>query len=154
MKLDQICLYAKHNWQIQRIKEQFGLLDAFWIVDKVEMLNRLPPSDEWHAAIAELNFCEKLGIQFEIMRFTQGPHWHMFNDESIFISHIGLHVEDWPVVPHALLVQETRTLHHSAPAFHNIKSSQYGRRYEYQIYEIAPLTYIKLIKRIQHVPHP
>jgi hypothetical protein len=156
MKLDQLCFYAEYHWQSEEIKSVLGLQHASWIVDNVTMQNRFPEynPDEWYESIAELQFCENLGIQFEIMRFTQGPHYNAFRDkQKYFIGHIGLHLEentDWPPMTGAVLMQESKTIAHTAPAFHDPKSSQYGRRYNYRIYKMphSDDIFIKLIKRI------
>jgi hypothetical protein len=159
MKLDQVCFYAEHAWQSKEIKTVFGLQDAPWIKDLVTMQSRMPhyDPDTWHESIAELQFCESLGMQFEIMRFVTGPHFNAYRSKQhYFIGHIGLHLEDnadWPAMPGAILMQESQTVAHTAPAFHDPASAQYGRRYYYRIYKLphSDDIFIKLIKRIH--PH-
>jgi hypothetical protein len=159
MKLDQLCFYATHDWQAEEIKIMLGLQNAPWVQDIVTMRSRFPPADEWEMSIAELNFCEALGPQVEIMRFTQGLHWNMDRDaDNYFIGHIGLHIadgEDWPAMTGGELMQETRTIAHTAPAFNDPNSKQFGRRYHYRIYNMprSDNIYIKLIKRIHLHAH-
>jgi len=155
MKLDQLCFYCNEPWQAEAVKRMFGLTDEPWVQDTVEMLTRIPPREDWHESIAELNFCESLGMQLEIMRFTQGPHWSMGNNRgSIYIAHIGMHLnegEAWPEIGMGTLVQESKTISHSAAAFHDKTSPQYGRRYHYRIHRMpysGGNVFIKLIKRV------
>jgi len=156
MKLNQICFYAPTEFHSDKIKILFGLQGAPWIYDTVEMLSRLPPGEAWHESIAELQFCETLGMQFEIMRFTKGMHWNLNNkaidNGAFFLAHIGIHLDDgadWPYLDARVrLVQESKTISHTAEAFHEKTSPQYGRRYWYKIYEFAPGVYIKYIRRI------
>lgn len=157
MKLDQLCFYAAYEWQSDEIKTMLSLNSMEWVQDTVTMLNRFPPSEDWQVAVAELNFCDTLGPQVEIMRYLQGPHWNVHRDKSnYFIGHIGLHLADddeWPPMTGGMLVQETRTIGHTAPPFNDPNSPQFMRRYHYRIYRMprGENIHIKLIRRMHHV---
>ena len=158
MKLDQIAFYAEREEQKHEIKTMLGLQNASWVQDRVTLLSRFPSENEivWHEGIAELNFCEALGPQVEIMHFLQGPHWNFTRDTvgKYFLGHLGLHVQGdhdfWPPMIGAVLVQESKTIAHTAPAFNDPGSPQFGRRYHYRIYQMpgGMELYLKLIKRI------
>lgn len=155
MRLDQLCFYCGEDWQITVVKDMFGLQSP-WIEDNVRMLTRIPPDNNWSESEAKLMFNERLGLQLEIMQWVAGPAWvHPYTGNSIFISHIGLHLdtdEDWPDMPE--LVQESKTISHTASAFHDTSSPQYGRRYHYRIHRLpySGNVYLKLIRRL-HADH-
>ena len=153
MRLDQYCFYATHDWQADAIKTMLGLHAAPWVNDHVEMLTKLPDG-AWYDGAADLQFCEALGPQVEIMRWVKGPHWNILRDtEKYFMAHIGMHLdddEDWPSMAGGTLLQENKTISHSGAAFNDPASPQYGRRYHYRIY-LMPQSehlYVKLIKRV------
>ena len=105
---------------------------------------------------AYLQFNYDLGIELEIIRYTNGDNWHSpFGSANPmpFISHVGIHLdahEPMPELPHGCrLAQETFTISHTSEYL--TKGAGAGRKYHYRIFELAPQTYIKYIKRIEPV---
>lgn len=162
MKIDQIAYYCNFEYAEKNIKNTFGLLDG-WINDTVECTNRIYPEigrPYTSEAIGELQFNYVLGIELEILRYTEGSSWHNHLPNNIalkgnllqFQSHVGIHLDDREDFPdeenmHELkwrLVQETTTHKHSNPYLIEKK-----RTYRYKIYESVPGTYLKYIKRIE-----
>lgn len=153
MKIDQVCFYAPDHQEVNRIKAQFGLIDAKWIKDTVTAESTVWPFDK-EINVAELQFNYDLGIEFEILRYIDGDHWHNNNpllttNGLPFISHIGIHLddsEDFPKMELCKLVQETFTLSHTTEYL--TTGAGAGRKYHYRIFEMSPGTYIKYIRRI------
>jgi hypothetical protein len=142
--LNQIAFYAPTDARANQIKRQFGLQSAKWIHDTVRCRSMLYPEKKYVEQIAELQFCDALGMQFEILRFTHGDHWCSKRaNGNTFIAHIGIHLElndEWPAIA-GRLVQETWTVSHSNPLIPT------NRMYHYRIYQMAPDVYVKYIKR-------
>lgn len=151
MKIDQCAFYAHTNEDADRIKEQFGLLGAQWIRDTVTARSKVIGNGE-RENVAELQFNYDLGVELEILRYVDGPSWHLTNPlskNSSFISHIGIHLEDgepFPEMRHCIMVQETFTLSHTAAYLTTGPAA--GRKYHYRIFELSPGSYVKYIKRI------
>lgn len=156
MKIDQIAFYASTDEQAAKIKEQFGLLNAEWIKDTVTATSVVWGNK--HTNIAELQFNYDLGIELEILRYINGPHWrdpdnlvHSMGFIESFISHVGIHLadgEDFPTMMHCRLVQETWTQGHTAKYLTDPSSPAAGRKYHYRIFEMSQGSYIKYIRRI------
>lgn len=150
MKIDQVAFYARSEDEANRIKAQFGLLDAQWIRDTVTARSIVRGSE--HQNVAKLQFNYDLGIELEILRYTSGANWHELNPLAVndsFISHIGIHLEDgeeFPVMEHCKLVQETFTISHTAEYLTTGPAA--GRKYHYRIFELSPGSYVKYIRRI------
>ena len=153
--IDQIAFYSATEIHSDKIKAVLGLSGAPWVTDRAEMLTRLPPDITWYNAVAEMQFYNEL----EIIRWIEGPHFTLNNPNidlgDFFISHYGIHVDDLTALPFGgKLVQEIKTMNHSAPAFHDVSSPQYGRRYHELIIKMSSTVYVKLIKRINHASAP
>lgn len=165
MKMDQIAFYCNTEKAEKIIKATFGLTDETrWTKDNVISENRIYPQ---HGkpytcrAIGHLQFNYDLGVELEILNYSEGSSWHNHLPTKIalrggftpFISHIGIHLnydEDFPNEDFISesrcwrLVQHTITFQHTNPYLLEKK-----RKYEYRIYESVPGTYIKYIKRIE-----
>ena len=157
MKLDQTAFYCTTPAAAQQLKENLGLDKAEWITDRVVGKSQViinPRLVRHGNNVAELQFCYVLGIELEIIRYIEGPHWHQryqMGALECFRSHDGVHLEDhepFPLLPHAQLVQETFTLSHTSDYLTNPQSLGYGRKYHYRIFELSPNTWIKFIRRI------
>ncbi len=159
MKIDQCAFYATTDDQADQIKAQFGLTDAVWIKDTVTARSIVNGVDDQNVANLEFNY--DLGIEFEILRYVDGKHWHLDNpaygpkpEGSVippFISHVGIHLDDgeeFPAMEHCKLVQETFTISHTAKYLTSPASPAAGRLYHYRIFEMSPGSYIKYIRRI------
>jgi hypothetical protein len=161
MKQDQLAWYCATPAAADQLKEDFGLLNAEWIVDQVTAKSKVTFGFQVleDINIAELQFCYTLGgTELEIIRYLSGPHWHHehLNDRSPsrFISHVGIHLDDgepFPLMPHSRLVQETFTLKHTSQYLTDPKSPGFGRTYHYRIHAVSPHNYVKYIRRIH--PH-
>lgn len=154
MKIDQIAYYHINDRAERELKRDLGLLDAPWQKDTV-VANSIVYDRNGNGLScvneADLQFNYDLGIELELIRYTRGHHWHKHEhalNADIWLSHVGAHVEDdFPPMGGARLVQETWTRSHSG-AFFAPGAPGHGRTYHYRIYELAPRTYFKLIKRI------
>lgn len=151
MKIDQIAFYANDENEANRIKQQFGLLDAQWIKDTVVANSTVGTLKGTN--VAELQFNYDLGIELEILRYIGGISWHDNNPSrgniGSFISHVGIHLDDgeaFPAMEHCRLVQETFTTSHTAKYLTTGPAA--GRKYHYRIFEMSPGSYIKYIRRI------
>lgn len=154
MKCDQIAVYCQHTRQAEELKALFGLQNAQWIKDTVTANSCIRGSAP-RINKAELQFNYDLGVELEIIRYVDGPNWHMDRPKSTaFISHVGFHLadgEDFPKMKGCTLVQETFTLEHTAEYL--TTGAGAGRKYHYQIWEIGRQTYVKYIKRIHPLVH-
>lgn len=155
MRIDQVAIYTETDSEIARIKAMFGLQDAEWSSDTVTAISSVYGSAP-EQNVAELLFNYDLGIEFEILRYIEGPSWHDVRASGLtpaiyippqpFISHIGLHLEDdedFPDMPGCELVQETFTRSHTSKYL-----VENGRTYHYRIFQLSPGSYIKYIKRV------
>jgi hypothetical protein len=138
------------------IMETLGLTTADhpWIKDHVTGRARVlrPDGTHWEGeSVANNMFNRKFGIEYEIITFRSGRHWHMghdyFDARQPFVSHVGFRLEDEEPFPalKAPLVQELWTTHHT-----NEYLIAKRRTYHYQIFDTRPLTgfYSKYIKRV------
>lgn len=157
MKIDQIALYCSTDKQADQIKAQFGLTNAQWIQDTVTARSIVDGVEGVN--VAELQFNYDSGIELEILRYIDGPHWHLKNqafghlpadaEAPAFISHVGIHLDDgeeFPAMEHCKLVQETFTLSHTSEYLTTGPAK--GRLYHYRIFELSEGSYIKYIRRI------
>lgn len=136
------------------LKKALGLDNNSWIDDIVTGKSWVWSKTKTKAHvinIAHLQFNYQLGIELEIIRYLNGNNWHAARNpratDPRFFSHIGVHLEDGEDFPKApgLLVQETWTQKHTSEYLTTGLGA--GRKYHYRIYELAPSTYIKYIKR-------
>jgi hypothetical protein len=157
MKMDQIAIAVTDERQATVVMNHFGLQAKPWIEDIVTCQSWvLGAGQHEHRNVAHLRFNYDLGMEFEIIRWTEGPSWHLrspwYGLNSPFFSHMGVHLEegeDWPMETNdCKLMQKTRTLTHSNPAYSDPKSRLYHRQYTYRIYAFSPGTYVKYIRRI------
>jgi hypothetical protein len=154
MKLDQIAYYAHNENQSQDIKKAMGLEHGEWVLDRAagEVLNP-QVSPVWEASVGDLQFNYDLGVEFEILTYLEGPHWHEDKLECLhgepFLSHLGFHMDAGEAVPaHVLekgiLVQEMNTHSHS-----NEYVNSRNRTYHYEIYQMPSGPDLKYIWRIE-----
>jgi len=142
MKMDQIAFYAHTQKQKDDIKRAFGLLDKEWINDTATgVMNG-------RNITTHLSFNYDLGIEFEILKFeNQADHWHPKAVlGSPFMSHIGIHVDEFPDQFGYDPVAEMFTRNHT-----NTYLIEKRRTYHYKIYRNTFLfgndTFLKFIKR-------
>jgi hypothetical protein len=154
MRLDQIAFYCVDEAAVKYLKQDLNLASAAWITDTVTGFSKVRHDNgkyETGQNVAELQFCYSLGIELEIIRYIDGPHWHPRPLANRFISHVGIHLDDgeaFPVLPHSRAVQETKTISHTSEYLTKPGSPGYGRTYQYRIYQIGPMSYVKYIMRI------
>jgi len=169
MKIDQIAFYARTKDQEERIKVLLGLDTEPWVEDVVTAKS-LFPDGQWCINKGRLQFNYSLGIELEILTYIEGRHWHLASGDHYamgapvsynqagnplwgigreFISHVGIHLDDgadFPAMDGCTLVQETFTQSHTSEYL--TTGGGAGRKYHYRIFELAPGTYIKYIRRI------
>lgn len=136
MKLDQIAYYAHNEQQVAEIKKQFGLEGCVWVEDEVVGEVFGAGGSIKGKSRAHLRFNYDLGIEFEILTYLEGWHWHIdkaeFLDGLPFISHIGFHMQPMQTIPlqaKEAHVQTMYTLSHTNPYL-----LERGRKYHYEIY--------------------
>jgi hypothetical protein len=158
MKLDQLAFYCSTTIAAEELMADLGLSEATWTYDTVTGNSKVTQgySITGGVNVAELSFNYDLGIELEIIRYIDGPHWHppAMMAGHRFFSHVGAHLDDgepFPSMPHSRLVQETFTVSHTNAYLTDPNSTAFGRKYHYRIHEIGPNTYIKFIRRIH--PH-
>lgn len=158
MKLDQIAYYCRTAEAEAKVKSLLGLTDAPWVKDTVTSLvsvwpvNRSATEMKLRASmnVADLQFCYKLGMEFEIIRYIEGPHWLdcFASNPEPFVAHVGLHLDDgeeFPAMDGCRIAQEAFTMHHTAPELND--GPMAGRKYHYRIFELSPGNFIKYIRR-------
>ena len=158
MKLDQIAYCCNDEASSNLLKVNLGLQDARWIVDRVTAKCTVWGQTD-HINIAMLQFCDVLGVQFEIIRYIRGHNWLEAEHDQVspFLSHVGYHLdagEPFPECNTWELAQEARTMSHTSE--HLTLGAAAGRRYHYKIFRVSPHTYMKFIRRIEpgKVPLP
>lgn len=151
MKCDQIAYAVTSDDESARLKGLLGLTNAPWIVDRVTASCTV-----WGEAneinVAKLEFCDVLGLQFEIIRYIRGRNWLQIEDGSLgpFQSHVGFHLdpmENFPLMQGCRLAQEARTISHTCDYL--TLGEARGRLYHYKIFEVSPHNYMKFIRRIK-----
>ena len=155
LKMDQIAFYCADDKAEAIIKSHFGLENAEWKQDTVTARSVIGDDDNPITNVGYLQFNYDLGIELEILRYSEdSEHWHVdqvFKQSMLkmiypFISHVGVHCDEFPVVDNKFfkLVQETWTISHTNPYV-----IEKGRRYHYRIYQCkGSRSYIKYIKRV------
>jgi hypothetical protein len=151
MKLDQIAYYCKTDDEAQRLKVMLNLEHEHWIRDRVTARCTVwgKPNE---INIASLQFCEKLGMQFEIIRPIQGHHWleREVSTPTPMVAHVGLHLdvgEAFPAMNGCALAQEAHTVAHTCEYL--TTGAAAGRKYHYKVFEVSPHNYMKFIRRIE-----
>lgn len=151
MKMDQVAIAYRTEEEKAAIKASLGLADKEWIKDvvsaDVRVLGR--HGDIVNSKnVAELEFCMVLGMQFELIRYVEGPNWidtaSRLGTDLPMVAHVGFHLdegEEWPDFA-GVLVQEAWTTAHTNEAVNKA-----DRRYQYRIYRVGS-AYFKFIKRL------
>lgn len=142
-KIEQIAIATDNPDEVKRqlakMDESFG---GEWTEDHVKTQGFVYGSPA--LTHANLSFHYDTGIEFEILEYTSGKNWHSeAGRQGTFISHIGMHVDEFPELPFDI-IQDVETLSHSNEFL--IKN---GRKYYYRIYNTRGLFGfdLKLIKR-------
>lgn len=151
MRLDQIAYAVNSDLESARLKELLGLTDAPWVVDRVTAKCTVWGEPN-QINDAKLEFCDVLGLQFEIIRYLRGRNWLQIEDGSMgpFQSHVGFHLdsmEDFPLMNGCRLAQEAHTIAHTCDYLTIGEAA--GRLYHYKIFEVSPHNYMKFIRRIE-----
>ena len=155
LKIDQLAFLAHDDHQEDMIKRMLRLTDADWVEDVVRAEGTVQGYSGVQSNTAKLLFNYDLGLEVEILRYTDGPN---YADVGSVIGgrlcHVGMHVEkgqelpenfkDW-VFP-ANIIQQVETKEHS-----NQFLIDSGRRYRYTIYDTRALfgVYLKVIERLE-----
>jgi hypothetical protein len=147
LHMNQIAFYCASPAGEREVKAQLGLSTAEWIKDTVYA--HCTVHGKKCDNVAELQFNYDLGTELELIRYIEGPHWLTNSISNYpFLAHIGIHIADdksWPMIQDWPLVQTAETYRHTAD--HLTHGYAAGRLYSYRIYQMAPGTYIKYIKR-------
>lgn len=154
MKLDQICVYANTEIDVDNAKADLNLSLADWVVDEVEGDVRvMDRSGYWHYGVSRgvLRFNYDLGIEFELLTYKDGMNWHNLNNRMwapVMFGHCGYHLEKgepWPEHLEHMLIQEMTTYRHTNP-----EVIRKDRTYNYRIYDTVPTLghYTKVIRRL------
>jgi len=160
IKIDQLAFIARSDEDEIAIKKQLRLTHADWVEDYVVASGYVQgarKAGEPRGAqtnIAKLLFNYDLGVELEILRYTDG---HNYADEnkvpSCSLCHIGAHVEpgvelegsfkDWMMCCN--IIQQVETQKHTNPFL-----VRTGRKYRYTIYDTYKIlgTHFKVIERL------
>lgn len=165
LKIDQLAFLARSDEDEAAIKKQLRLTNANWVEDRVVAEGYVrgarkvgEPRGEPSRNTAKLLFNYDMGIEVEILRYTEG---HNYADEAgiknCTLCHIGAHVNkgsstsDLPsgmidFVFASPIIQQVETRTHT-----NEFLMTTGRRYRYTIYDTVPLlgVFMKVIERIE-----
>lgn len=98
IKIDQIAIATTDSEKLVETLKQVGLTE--WIKDEVVATGKVRESGSYPVSNkAKLNFNYQMGIEFEVLEYTEGKSWHNeirknkeFTDN--FLSHIGFHIVD------------------------------------------------------------
>lgn len=162
LKIDQLAFLARNDQDEAAIKKQLRLTDANWVEDHVTAEGyvrgaRSPgtPRDVKSRNIAKLLFNYDLGLEVEILRYTNGANYADAGRlPSCHLCHVGCHVEkgkeltgllaDWTFA--SPIIQQVETISHT-----NEFLVSTGRRYRYTIYDTREMlgVYFKVIERLE-----
>lgn len=154
LKIDQIAFIARNDTDELLIKRLLRLEKADWVEDHVVAKGYVRGAEGDGENVAKLLFNYDLGIEVEILRYTEGPNYpDIGNVLSGNVAHIGMHVEKGCAIPEGMrdfvfaapIIQQVVTRQHT-----NEFLLQTGRRYRYTIYDTKPLfgVYLKIIERL------
>lgn len=95
IKIDQVAIATKDSDKLIETLKQVGLTE--WIKDKVVATGSVR-GEENQTNEANLAFNYQMGIEFEVLEYTQGKSWHnelrKLEGDANFLSHIGFHLTD------------------------------------------------------------
>lgn len=155
LKLDQVAFLARTDVDELMIKRMLRLEKADWVQDVVKAEGYVRGNGENASNIAKLQFNYDLGIEVEILRYTEGANYpDIGHVKSGHIAHIGFHVEKGKELPSPLvnftfalpIIQQVITKEHT-----NQFLIDSGRRYRYTIYDSKDIfgVYLKVIERLE-----
>lgn len=155
LKIDQLAFIARNDTDEMLIKRFLRLDKADWTEDHVVAKGYVRGVEGEAENTAKLLFNYDLGVEVEILRYTDGPNYPEIGGvPSGNLAHIGMHVEKGSSVPEGLqdfvfavpMIQQVITQSHT-----NEFLLSTGRRYRYTIYDTKPLfgVYLKVIERIE-----
>jgi hypothetical protein len=162
LKIDQLAFLARSDEDEAAIKKQLRLADAEWVEDEVVARGYVRGKHLGENSgrresenTAKLLFNYDLGLEVEILRYTDGPNYgDVGNVKSCTLCHIGAHVEKGMALPEGLqswtvaspMIQQVETQSHTNPFL-----KETGRKYRYTIYDTKELlgVYFKVIERLE-----
>jgi hypothetical protein len=162
LRIDQLAFLARSDEDEAAIKKQLRLSEANWVEDHVVAegyvrgaRNPGEPRGTRSSNTAKLLFNYDLGIELEILRYTEGMNYaDVGSVASCALCHVGCHVEKGQELPGVLkdwtfgspIIQQVETQSHT-----NEFLVQTGRKYRYTIYDTKGLlgVYFKVIERLE-----
>lgn len=155
LKIDQLAFIARNDTDELLIKRLLRLQDADWVEDHVVAEGYVRGFPGVQSNTAKLLFNYDLGIEVEILRYTEGPNYpEVGGVPQGHLAHIGMHVEKGKDISGSLkglvfscaIIQQVETKEHT-----NAFLLETGRRYRYTIYDTKPLfgVYLKVIERLE-----
>ena len=155
LRIDQLAFLARNDHDEAMIKRMLRLDKAEWVEDHVRAEGYVQGHAGVNSNTAKLLFNYDLGIEVEILRYTEGPNYPDVGSViSGHLCHIGMHVEKGADLPDALkdwvfscnIIQQVETKEHT-----NEFLLTSGRRYRYTIYDTKALfgVYLKVIERLE-----
>lgn len=155
MKIDQLAFIARTDHDEWLIKRLLRLQEADWVEDHVWAKGYIRGHGEDCHNKAKLLFNYDLGVEVEILRYTEGANYPDIGGvTSGHLAHVGFHVEKGKSIPDAMkdfvfstsIIQQVETYRHTNPFL-----IETGRRYRYTIYDTKPLfgVYMKVIERLE-----
>lgn len=95
LKIDQIAIATKDSFKLLKLLTNLGLTE--WTRDVV-IAEGSVRGEESLTNCAILNFNYQMGIEFEVLEYTNGKSWHdelrKLEGDANFLSHIGYHLKD------------------------------------------------------------
>lgn len=130
----QQAFYVHNDSQFHEIKARFNLVREDWIEDIATGDVWLDGEYQQQQSVAHLRFCYKFPVEFEVLTYVSGPHWHQskeaFKEGRPFLSHIGIHMNPEDVAPWSVFPsQRMMTVMHTNQYLNKKK-----RKFLYEIY--------------------
>lgn len=155
LKIDQLAFVARDDQDEAAIKKMLRLTEADWVEDEVVAKGYVKGADHGTENTAKLLFNYDLGLEVEILRYTEGPNYCDAGEvPSCHLCHIGAHIEKGESIPKEFrdwvlrfpMIQQVETQSHT-----NKFLVDSGRKYRYTIYDTRQMMgfYFKVIERIE-----
>ena len=119
MQIDQVAIYSEDPEGTKALLDLIFGSDT-WHTDHVVASGQVFDQDGQNKA--ELNFNYQLiknGVEFEVLKYEEGPNWVAENSQTYGVCHLGVHVDDVETISQSLLdmgfkvAQEVRTESHT-----------------------------------------
>lgn len=91
--IEQIAIAVGDITDMKKLLTIFGCKD--WVEDTVNAKGLIMGQNKICSNTAILNFNYDLGVELELLKYTDGENWHAAKGKRPpFISHMGFHIDD------------------------------------------------------------